>query len=64
MKTISELRNLTIKELNDELLSLRDEQFKLRMQRANGSTNFKSHAVTQVRKAVARVKTLMTEKVG
>lgn len=62
MKTTEELRNLSSDELKAELLSLRKEQFTLRMKKANGSLD-KTHVVTQVRKAVARVKTIMTEKV-
>ncbi|MGQ3891861.1 50S ribosomal protein L29 [Legionella sp. CNM-4043-24] len=63
MKKISELRKLSAEELNTELLSLRKLQFKLRMKKANGTLD-KHHEVTQIRRAVARVKTIMTEKVG
>lgn len=63
MKKIEELRNLSSDELNAELLALRKRQFELRMKKANGSLD-KTHLVPQVRKAVARVKTIMTEKVG
>lgn len=63
MKNIDELRQLTISELNEELLSLRKEQFTLRMKRASGSLD-KTHLITMVRKSVARVKTMLTEKAG
>ncbi|KTC97622.1 50S ribosomal protein L29 [Legionella erythra] len=63
MKKINELRNLSSDELNAELLTLRKKQFELRMKKANGSLD-KTHLVSQVRRAVARVKTIMTEKVG
>ncbi|QRN04831.1 50S ribosomal protein L29 [Legionella sp. MW5194] len=63
MKKIEELRNLSSDELNAELLTLRKKQFELRMKKANGSLD-KTHLVSQVRRAVARVKTIMTEKVG
>lgn len=63
MKTNDELRKLSPEELNSELLSLRREQFNQRMKKANGSLD-KTHVVEQVRRAVARVKTIMTEKVG
>ncbi|WED42628.1 50S ribosomal protein L29 [Legionella cardiaca] len=63
MKDIKELRELTADELQTELLSLRKEQFNLRMKKANGTLD-KSHFITRVRKAIARVKTVMTEKVG
>lgn len=63
MKKINELRNLTVEELQTELLSLRKEQFNLRMKKASGSLD-KTHLITLVRKSVARVKTMLTEKAG
>lgn len=63
MKKISELRNLSVEELQSELLSLRNEQFKLRMKKASGSLD-KTHLITLMRKSVAKVKTIMTEKAG
>lgn len=63
MKNNIELRKLTDDELKEELLSLRKAQFQLRMKKANGSLD-KKHHVKTTRRAVARVKTIMTEKVG
>lgn len=63
MKTINELRNLSNEELQSELLSLRKEQFNLRMKKANGSLD-KTHHFSLVRRTIARVKTLITEKAG
>ncbi|CAM4372809.1 MAG: 50S ribosomal protein L29 [Legionella sp.] len=63
MKTVQELRNLSVEELNDELLSLRKEQLNLRMKKASGSLD-KTHLITVVRKSVAKVKTILTEKAG
>ncbi len=63
MKNIDELRHLTIEELQTELLSLRKEQFNLRMKKASGSLD-KTHLITMVRKSVAKVKTMLTEKAG
>jgi len=63
MKKIDELRNLTVEELQTELLSLRKDQFNLRMKKASGSLD-KTHLITLVRKSVARVKTMLTEKAG
>ena len=63
MKDTNELRNMNAEELQTELLSLRKDQFTLRMKKANGSLD-KTHVITQVRKSIARVKTLMTEKAG
>jgi large subunit ribosomal protein L29 len=63
MKEIDKLRNLTAEELQAELLNLRKEQFNLRMKKASGSLD-KTHLITMVRKSVARVKTMLTEKAG
>lgn len=63
MKKINELRELSVEELQNELLSLRKEQLNLRMRKASGSLD-KTHLITLVRKSVARVKTLLTEKAG
>lgn len=58
-----ELKNMTVAELQTELLSLRKDQFNLRMKKASGALD-KTHLVTRVRKAIARIKTIMTEKAG
>jgi large subunit ribosomal protein L29 len=63
MKKINELRKLTLDELQAELLSLRKEQFTLRMKKASGALD-KTHFVTIARRAIAKVKTIMTEKAG
>ncbi len=63
MKDTIELNKMTIDELQTELLSLRKDQFGLRMKKANGALD-KTHLVALVRKAIARVKTIMTEKGG
>ena len=63
MNSAKELRNLTVEELQAKLLSLRKEQFTLRMKKANGALD-KTHFVTMVRKTIAKVKTIMTEKAG
>lgn len=63
MKDNKELRSLTPEELRAELLSLRKIQFNLRMKKASGALE-KTHVVKEARKAIARVKTIMTEKVG
>ncbi|HAU3566716.1 TPA: 50S ribosomal protein L29 [Legionella pneumophila] len=63
MKKIDELRNMSVEELQNELLSLRKDQFNLRMKKAGGSLD-KTHLITMVRKSVAKVKTILTEKAG
>ena len=60
MKT-SELRSLTELELNNRLNDSHQELFNLRFQRATGQlTN--SARVREVRKTIARIKTLLHER--
>lgn len=54
------LRGKDAKALNDELEALRKEQFNLRMQQATGQGG-KSHLVKDVRKRIARLKTVMAQ---
>lgn len=58
---VSELRSKTVEELKVELLSLKREQFNLRMQKATGQLA-KPHLVAQARKDVARIKMIISEK--
>lgn len=60
MKTINELREMSVKDLQNEVLDLRKQQFALRLKKANGTLD-KTHLVTQVRRAIARVKTIISE---
>ena len=57
-----ELRSKDTKDLQGELIKLRREQFSLRMQAASGQT-VKSSDFGKVKRSIARVKTVMTEKV-
>ena len=64
MKNTNDLRKMTSDELQSEIMSLRKEQFNIRMRKANGALD-KTLVVSLVRRAIARVKTIMTEqKVG
>jgi large subunit ribosomal protein L29 len=58
---LKELRAKSPRELNDELLALRKEQFSLRMQQATGQLA-KPHLLGQVRRNIARLKTVQAEK--
>ena len=58
-----ELREKSVEELNTELLNLLRDQFNLRMQAASVQLQ-QSHLLKQVRRDVARVKTLLNEKAG
>jgi large subunit ribosomal protein L29 len=58
-----DLREKSADELNAELLSLLKEQFNLRMQAATGQLQ-QTHTLKVVRRDIARVKTVLTEKAG
>lgn len=56
-----DFRDKSSDELNEELLRLRKEQFSLRMQFASGQLG-QTHLMGEVRRDIARVKTIMKEK--
>lgn len=56
----ADVRAMSADELNDELLKLKKEQFNLRFQDATGQLE-KTARVRQVRRDIARVKTIMAE---
>ena len=56
----ADVRAMSADELNDELLKLKKEQFNLRFQGATGQLE-KTARVRQVRRDIARVKTIMAE---
>jgi large subunit ribosomal protein L29 len=57
----AELRGKSEKELREELLALRREQFNLRMQAGVNPDAVRSDRITTVRRNIARVKTVMNE---
>ena len=59
----NELKDKSVEELNAELLNLLREQFNLRMQLSTGQLE-KPHSIKQVRRDIARVKTVLNQKVG
>jgi large subunit ribosomal protein L29 len=58
---IANVRALTQDQLADELLKLKKEQFNLRFQAATGQIE-KTHRVNEVRKDIARIKTVLRSK--
>ena len=58
----SELRDKSVEELNKTLLDVREEQFKLRMAKATGQLG-QSHLLKQAKRDIARVKTVLGQKV-
>jgi large subunit ribosomal protein L29 len=58
---IDDVRGMTPDQLADNLLNLKKEQFNLRFQKATGQLE-KTHRVDEVRKDIARVKTVLRAK--
>ena len=58
----SELREKTIQELDSELLSSLDEQFKLRMRASSSQQQVQPHLIKEARRNIARIKTILNEK--
>ncbi|MDD9856601.1 MAG: 50S ribosomal protein L29 [Gammaproteobacteria bacterium] len=59
----AELRAKSVEDLNKDLIELRREQFNLRMQRGAGQLA-NPMRFAAVRKDIARIKTILTEKAG
>lgn len=60
---LADLKKKSLPELKEELIELTREQFNLRMQKATGQLN-KHHQLKDVRRNIARVKTLIHEQEG
>ena len=64
MKTnqrVSDLKAMSADQLQDELVKLKKEQFNLRFQAATGQVE-KTHRVNEIRKDIARIKTVLRAK--
>ena len=61
MMKASELRAKPVSELETVKLDLLKEQFNLRMQKGSGQLT-RTHLLTQVRRNIARVNTIINEK--
>ena len=57
----ADLRDKSEQELRQELLELRREQFNLRMQRGINPDAVRNNKIAEVRKDIARVKTVINE---
>jgi large subunit ribosomal protein L29 len=60
-KRLSDLTAMSTDQLQDELLKLKKEQFNLRFQKATGQLE-NTARVTELRKDIARIKTLQRSK--
>jgi large subunit ribosomal protein L29 len=58
---IDDIRGMTPDQLAESLLSLKKEQFNLRFQAATGQVE-KTHRSSEVRKDIARIKTVLRAK--
>ena len=58
---IEDVRGMTPDQLAEQLVSLKKEQFNLRFQKATGQVE-KTHRVDEVRKDIARIKTVLRTK--
>lgn len=58
---IDDIRAMTPDQLGEALLNLKKEQFNLRFQAATGQVE-KTHRVDEVRKDIARIKTVLRSK--
>ena len=58
---IEDVRGLSADQLTETLVNLKKEQFNLRFQKATGQIE-KTHRVDQVRKDIARIKTIQRTK--
>ena len=57
----AELKNMSLDQLDDELVKLKKEQFNLRFQQASGQLENVAR-VRQVRRDIARIKTVTRQK--
>lgn len=60
-KFVEELKNKSASELNEELVAAKKELFNLRFQNATNQLDNTSR-ITEVRKNIARIQTVITEK--
>jgi len=60
MMKVTELREMTVAELNQELLELKEQLFKLRFQHATNQLD-NPMELKMVRRDIARVKTILRE---
>ena len=60
---INDIRKMTTEEMNKKIVEIKTELFDLRMKRATGNLE-KPHVINELRKTVARIKTVLSEKDG
>lgn len=58
---VNEINNMTTEEINKKILEKKEELFNLRFKQANGMLE-KPHLMREIRKDVARMKTVLRER--
>lgn len=58
---MEEIRKLTLEEIDKKVIECKDELFSLRMRQSNGTLR-ETHKITEMRKTIARLKTVKNEK--
>ena len=58
---VKDIRDLTVDQMNDELVKLKKEQFNLRFQHATGQLDNTARFLV-IRRTIARLKTILREK--
>ena len=58
---INEIRNMSVEDIEKKIIEVKNELFELRMKQATGNLE-KPHMINKLRKDVARMKTVLTEK--
>lgn len=56
-----EIRKMTTEEINKKVIECKEELFDLRMKQSNGTLT-QTHKITELRKTIARLKTILNEK--
>ena len=59
----SEIRKMSVEDINKKIAENKTELFELRMKQATGTLD-KPHRINSLRKDVARLKTVLTEKLN
>lgn len=60
---ISEIRKMSNEDVNKKIVELKTQLFDLRMKQATGNLD-KPHKINELRKTIARLKTVLNEKDG
>ena len=62
MKKVKDLKEMTMEELDQQLLDIKKEQFNLQLQQVSGQLENPAR-VKELRRTVARIKTIQNQKV-